>query len=393
MRLRTLKDADVSERTVLLRADYNVPLADGKVTDDSRIRANLPTLKLLVDGGARVAVCTHLGRPKGRNLPELRVDPVAAALGALLGCDVPKASDCVGAPVRAVLERMKPGSVAMLENVRFHHGEEANAPSFAKALAEPFDLFVNDAFATTHRAHASTTGVTHHLPAYAGLLVEREVQTLLGLVNNPRKPYYVLVGGKKAKDKLGVLTDLLGKVTGFLVGGGVAFTFLKAQGHKVGSSVVDEELVDTMGELLAQAKAKNTEILLPTDVVIAQELSASSPTKLAPATEIPEGWMGLDIGPETVKQYAAVLEGAGSVVWAGPMGAFEFDPFAGGTRAIAELLAGIKGFTVVGGGETGEAVSRLGLENKFGHLSTGGGATLAFLRGTTMPALEPLRDD
>ncbi len=393
MRLRTVKKADVRGHKVLLRADYNVPLVDGQVADDARIRASLPTLHLLLDGGAKVAVCSHLGRPKGQSAPDLRMNPVARSLADLLGCDVPKVKDCVGHPVQDAIDRLKPGGVVVLENVRFHAGEEANDQAFAKSLAEPFDLFVNDAFATAHRAHASTSAITHHLPAYAGLLIDREVQALSGLMSNPRRPYYMLVGGKKAKDKLGVLRSLLGKVDGFLVGGGVAFTFLKAQGYEVGQSVVDDSLVETMKELLQEARHKGTEILLPSDVVVARELSASASTEVVAASEVPEGWMGLDIGPETVHRYSQVLEEAGTVVWAGPMGAFEAEPFAAGTRALAELLAGIKGFTVVGGGETGEAVAKLGLAGKFGHLSTGGGATLAFLQGKTMPALEPLRAD
>ncbi len=393
MRLRTVKDADVRGRKVLLRTDYNVPLTDGQVADDSRIRASLPTLHLLLDGGAKVAVCSHLGRPKGKPVSELRMDPVAHVLSELLGRDVPKAADCVGPPVREALSKVKNGGVIVLENLRFHSEEEANDPSFSKALAQPFDLFVNDAFATAHRGHASTIGVAQHLPSYAGLLVDRETQALSGLTTSPRRPYYVLVGGKKAKDKLGVLQNLLGTVDTFLIGGGVAFTFLKAQGHNVGDSVVDETLVDTLNQLMEQARTKKTEILLPSDVVAARELSASASTKVMPATDIPAGWMGLDIGPETVKRYAEVLHDAGTVVWAGPMGAFELQPFAAGTEKVAKLLAGIKGFTVVGGGETGEAVAKLGMADKFGHLSTGGGATLAFLQGETMPALEPLRAD
>ncbi len=393
MRLRTVKNADIRSRNVLLRADYNVPLVEGQVADDARIRASLPTLHFLLDGGAKVAVCSHLGRPQGKPVPELRMDAVAQVLAELLGCDVPKAKDCVGAPARKAVDKLDPGELVVLENVRFHPEEESNDPAFAKLMAEPFDLYVNDAFATAHRAHASTSGVTQHLPSYAGLLVDREIQALSGLIDNPRRPYCMLLGGKKAQDKLGVLKNLLGKVDSFLVGGGVAFTFLKAQGHEVGESIVDDSLLDTMKDLLLEAEKRGTEILLPSDVIVAQELSATASTRVSSATDITAGWMGLDIGPETVRRYSEVLKGAGTVVWAGPMGAFEIDAFASGTRSLAELLAGIKGFTVVGGGETGEAVAKLGLADKFGHLSTGGGATLAFLQGKTMPALEPLRAD
>lgn len=391
MKLRSIREADVRGRKVLLRADFNVPLKDGQVADDFRIRAALPTVNWLLEHGARVAACSHLGRPKGKPIEELRLAPVARRLGELLGREVPALRDCIGDEVRKAVEVLGDGEIVLLENVRFHPGEEENDPDFARKLAAPFDLYVNDAFGTAHRAHASTEGVARLLPAYAGLLLAREVEVLSEITENPRHPYYVLVGGKKAKDKLGVLTDLLAKVDGFLIGGGVAFTFLVAQGKDVGSSIVDEELVPTVRELIAKAKDEGTEIWLPVDVVAARELSEAAETKVVPADAIPEGWMGLDIGPVTRAAFAEVLQKAGTVVWAGPMGAFEYAPFAKGTEGIANALISSPAFTVVGGGETGEAVVKLGLDGKFGHLSTGGGATLAFLRGKPMPALEPLR--
>ena len=279
----------------------------------------------------------------------------------------------------------------MLENVRFYAEEEENEPRFAQKLSSPFDAFVNDAFATAHRAHASTVGVARFLPSYAGMLMEREVEVLSGIRDHPRRPYYILVGGKKAKDKLGVLTDLLPRVDGFLVGGGVAFTFLAAQGYQVGASVVDANLVSTLRDLLRKAKEGGREILLPEDVVVARELKAGAETRIVPADAIPDGWMGLDIGPATVKRFVAVVKGAGTVVWAGPLGAFEHPPFGEGTAAVAQALVSSTAFTVVGGGETGEAVEKLGLAEQFGYVSTGGGATLDFLRGKSMPALEALR--
>jgi len=391
MKLRSISDVEVRGRKVLLRADFNVPLKDGKVADDFRIRAALPTIKWLLEHGAKVAACSHLGRPKGKVVEELRLAPVAERLGELLGREVPTLRDCIGDEVKRAVEGLSEGEIVLLENVRFHPEEEENDPDFARELAAPFDLYVNDAFGTAHRAHASTEGVARYLPAYAGFLLAREVEVLSGITENPRRPYYVLVGGKKAKDKLGVLTDLLPKVDGFLIGGGVAFTFLAAKGCQVGSSIVDEELVPTIKELIERAESQGTEILLPVDVVAAQELSETAGTKVLPADAIPEGWMGLDIGPETVRVFSGKLKEAGTVVWAGPMGAFEYAPFAKGTEAIAKALTESRAFTVVGGGETGEAVVKLGLEDKFGHLSTGGGATLAFLRGKPMPALEPLR--
>ncbi|MCD5408073.1 phosphoglycerate kinase [Candidatus Bipolaricaulota bacterium] len=391
MKLRTIQEADLAEKKVLLRADFNVPLAQGKVADDFRIRAALPTIRWLLEKGARLAICSHLGRPKGKPVPELSLAPVAQRLGELLGREVPLLPDCVGPEVTRRVEELPAGELVLLENVRFHPGEEANDPEFARALAAPFELYVNDAFGTAHRAHASTQGVAKFLPAYAGLLLAREVEVLSELAEAPRRPYYILVGGKKAKDKLGVLTDLLPKADGFLIGGGVAFTFLAAQGKQVGDSIVDEELLPTIKDLLQRAKAAGTAIHLPVDVVAARELSEEAETKVFPADAIPQGWMGLDIGPTTRAAFAEALGKAGTVVWAGPMGAFEYPPFAKGTEALARALAESPAFTVVGGGETGEAVVRLGLEKRFSHLSTGGGATLAFLRGKPMPALEPLR--
>jgi phosphoglycerate kinase len=391
MELRTVRNLNLRGRKVLLRADLNVPLAKGKVADDGRIRAVVPTVQALVEQGARIALCSHLGRPDGEVVDALRMGPVARRLGEILGQETRPLQDCVGGAVAQAVDGLPPGGVVVLENVRFHPEEEDNDPDFARRLAAPFDVFVNDAFATAHRAHASTVGVARFLPAYAGFLMEREVEVLSGIRDNPRRPYYVLVGGKKAKDKLGVLTDLAAKVDGFLVGGGVAFTFLAAQGYSVGQSVVDEKLVATLRGLLQTAKKEGTEIVLPEDLVVARELSADAETKVVSANAIPDGWMGLDIGPATAKRFAAVVGKAGTVVWAGPLGAFEHPPFAKGTAAVAQALVASEAFTVVGGGETGEAVEKLGLADRFGYVSTGGGATLDFLRGEPMPALEPLR--
>lgn len=391
MKLRTVTEVGVCGKKVLLRADFNVPLSDGEVADDFRIRAALPTIRWLLEQGARVGVCSHLGRPKGKVVPGLSLAPVAGRLSQLLGREVPMLPDCIGDEVRRAVDELPEGGLVLLENVRFHPGEEQNDPDFSRQLAAPFELYVNDAFGTAHRAHASTEGVTRLLSAYAGLLLAREVEVLSGITENPRRPYYVLVGGKKAKDKLGVLTDLLPQVDGFLIGGGVAFTFLVAQGKEVGSSIVDEELVPTIRELIRRAEREGKKLHLPLDVVAARELSEAAETRVYPADAIPEGWMGLDIGPETVQAFTQVLKEAGTVVWAGPMGAFEYAPFSRGTEDIAKALSESTAFTVVGGGETGEAVVKLGLEKGFSHLSTGGGATLAFLRGKPMPALEPLR--
>ncbi|MGQ9700373.1 MAG: phosphoglycerate kinase [Candidatus Bipolaricaulaceae bacterium] len=393
MKLRTIRGMDPQGKKILLRLDLNVPLSGGKVADDSRIRAVLPTLRWLLERGARVALLSHLDRPEGKVVEELRLKPVAERLGKLLGRSVPCLSDCIGPEVRKAVDALQDGEVLMLENVRFYPGEEENDPQFARELAKPFEVFVNDAFATAHRAHASTVGVAQYLPAYAGFLMEREVQVLSGLLENPRRPFYVLVGGKKAKDKLGVLTGLLPLVDGFLIGGGVAFTFLAAQGLKVGRSVVDEKLLPTIQELIHEIQAKGKELHLPVDVVVAPELREHVEIKVISVQAIPEDWMGLDIGPATVGRFAEVIERAGTVVWTGPMGAFEVPPFGKGTEAIARALISSKAFTVVGGGETGEAVEKLGLAEKFGYVSTGGGATLSFLLGEPMPALEVLRGE
>ncbi len=390
IRLHDVKEADVKGKRILLRADFNVPLRDGKVAEDFRIRKTLPTINWLREQGARVAIVSHLGRPKGKAVPELSLRPVAERLGELLGREVPLIPDCIGEAVAAAVERMGSGDVILLENVRFHLGEEANDPGFAEALASPFDLYVNDAFAVCHRAHASTVGVTRFLRPYAGLLLQEEVRVLLKVRDDPERPYYLLIGGKKAKDKLGVLEELLPKVDGILIGGGAAFTFLKAKGYEIGRSVLEEELLPKVRDIAERAYRSDVLLLLPRDVVVARELSDSAETAVVPADRIPSDMMGLDIGPETVRVFSEKLREAATVVWAGPMGAFEYKPFSRGTEAIARALAGAPGFTVVGGGETGEAVIQLGLEDKFGHLSTGGGATLAFLQGKPMPALEPL---
>ncbi|MGY4707530.1 phosphoglycerate kinase [Candidatus Bipolaricaulota sp. J31] len=389
-KLRDVKEADVNGKRVLLRADFNVPLRDGRVAEDFRIRKTLPTINWLREQGAKVAIVSHLGRPKGKVVPELSLRPVAERLGKLLGREVPLIPDCVGDAVAEAVEGMKPGDVILLENVRFHPEEEKNDEAFAKALAEPFDLYVNDAFAVCHRAHASTVGVTRFLRPYAGFLLQEEVKVLLKVRDDPDRPYYLLIGGKKAKDKLGVLEELLPKVDGILIGGGAAFTFLKAKGYEIGRSVLEEELLPKVKEIAERADKSDVLLLLPQDVVVARELSDSAETSVVPVDRIPPDMMGLDIGPETVQAFAEKLRDAATVVWAGPMGAFEYKPFSRGTEAIAKALAEAPGFTVVGGGETGEAVIQLGLEAKFGHLSTGGGATLAFLQGKPMPALEPL---
>jgi len=389
--LRRVQNATVEGKTVLVRVDYNVPLKDGNVSDDARIKSSFPTLMDLLDRGAKLVLLSHLGRPEGKVVPELRLDPVGQRLQALLNHPVRKLDDCVGEEVKQAVEKGKKGDLFLLENLRFHPEETANDSQFAHHLATLGDLYVNDAFATLHRAHASTLGISNYLPAYAGMLVQKEIEALSHLIGEPKRPYLAIVGGKKAKSKLQALRDLLDRVDVVLVGGGVAFTFLRAKGYLVGNSVVDESLVEEIKELIRTAYEMGVLILLPRDVVVAQEISATAETVTCRAERIPPGWIGLDIGPETVRKFREQIAEANTVVWAGPMGAFEIEQFSHGTRAIAETLANSDAFTVVGGGETGEAVTKMGQTDGISYISTGGGACLALLRGKSLPALEALQ--
>jgi len=386
-----MQDAAVEGKTVLVRVDYNVPLADGDVADDARIKASLPTLNDLIDRGAKLTLLTHLGRPEGRIISELRVDPVAERLHVLLDRPVQKLDDCIGEEIKKAITKGAPGDLFLLENLRFHPEETANDAEFARSLADLGDLYVNDAFATLHRGHASTLGVTDYLPAYAGKLVQNELAALSPLIEEPARPYVAIVGGKKAKSKLGALRDLLDQVDVIMIGGGVAFTFLRAKGHSVGNSIVDESLLEEIKPLIQAAYEKNVLILLPRDVVIAEEVSATAETATCRADKIPAGWIGLDIGPKTIRTFQEQINAAKTIVWTGPMGAFELKPFSRGTLAIAEALADSEAYTVVGGGETGEAVAKLGWADRMSYVSTGGGACLALLRGKPLPALDALR--
>jgi len=393
MEKRTIRDVDVAGRRVLVRVDFNVPLDEqGRVADDRRIRESLPTVRYLLDRGASVVLMSHLGRPGGRVVESLRMVPVGERLAQLLARPVQVLPDCVGPEVEAAVARMQPGDVALLENLRFHPEEEANDPDFAARLARLADLYVNDAFGTAHRAHASTVGVARYLPAVAGLLMEKEIRYLSRLLENPDHPFVAVLGGKKVSDKIGVLSNLLERVDAVLVGGGMAYTFLKASGHRVGRSVVEEDKLELARDLMARARARGVELVLPEDVVAAEGPSADAPRRVVPADEIPEGWMGLDIGPATARRFAQVVEGARLVVWNGPMGVFELEPFAEGTRRVAEAVARCRGTTVVGGGDTAAAVDQFGLLEHFDHVSTGGGATLEFLEGRELPGIQVLQD-
>lgn len=389
--LRSLRDLEVEGKRVLVRVDFNVPLKGGKVADDRRIREALPTINYLIEHRAKTILASHLGRPEGKVVEELRLTPVAARLGELLGRPVRKLDDCIGPEVERAVTRMRPGEVVLLENLRFHEGEEANDPDFARALAKLAELFVDDAFGTAHRKHASNYGVARLLPSAAGFLMEQEITNLSRLRDNPERPFLALIGGKKAEDKIGVLFDLLGKVDAFLIGGGVAFTLLKALGQEVGASIVDEALLGEAGRFLAEAERRGVTVLLPRDVRIAERFDPKAPARVVPVQAIPKGWLGLDIGPATAEEFGRRVREARTVLWTGPLGAFELPQFAEGTKAVAEALAEAPAFSVIGGGETAEALARLGLAEKMGYISTGGGAMLHFLRGEELPAVEPLR--
>ena len=389
-KIRKFQDAGFQGKTVLVRVDYNVPLKDGTIGDDERIRASIPTIRTLLDGGAKVVLVTHLGRPEGDVVPSLRLEPVAERLQELLERPVRKLDDCVGPQVHDAVTDAQAGDVILLENVRFHRSETTNEPGFARELASLADLYVNDAFATLHRAHASTVGVADHLPAYAGFLMQREIEMLSKLLEEPQRPYVAVIGGKKARSKLGALRDLTKSVDEILIGGGVAYTFLKALGAAVGNSIVDEELLEEVSEIVRLAEERDVNIKLPIDAIAATSVDAEAETKTVDARSIPEGWMGLDIGPKTVEAFSERIGGAQTVVWTGPMGAFELDAFASGTLGIATALSASEAYSVIGGGETGEAVARLGFADRVSYVSTGGGACLALLRGKSLPALDAL---
>ena len=387
-----LSELDPAGRTVLVRSDLNVPLKDGEVTDDLRISSSLPTIRHLCEGGARVVVMSHLGRPKGAVEEQYRLAPVATRLGELLGRPVTAATDVVGDDARAKVAALEPGAVVLLENLRFHPGETKNDPEFADALASLGDAYVNDAFGSSHRAHASVVGVPERLsPAVAGELLDAELTTLSRLLEGPERPFVAILGGAKVSDKLGVIENLLGTVDELLIGGAMCFTFFAAQGHDVGTSRVEEDHLDTCRDLLARADAAGTRILLPSDIVVADAFEADAAHETVAVAEMPPGKMGLDVGPATVSAYAAVLADARTVLWNGPMGVFEWDAFAAGTEGVARAVAATDGFTVIGGGDSAAAIRSLGLAEQVSHVSTGGGASLEFLEGVDLPGVAALR--
>jgi phosphoglycerate kinase len=390
---KTVRDIDVQGKRVFLRADLNVPLDDGRITDDTRIRASLPTLIYLLEHGASVILASHLGRPKGKVNDALRLKPVADRLAQLMGRPVRMTGDALGPGVMTAVDKLRPGDMLLLENLRFHSEEEANDPEFAKALAEMADVYVNDAFGSAHRAHASTEGITHHLPSVAGLLMEREVSALSRLMEKPPRPFHTVIGGAKVSGKLEVLESLLSRCQAILVGGGMANTFLAAQGHPLGKSLVETEQLDAAQRIVAEARRKRVRFMLPSDVVIAAQVHPRSQRQVVPVSEVPKDWSVVDIGPDTIRAYTEHLDKAKTIFWNGPMGIFEIAPFAEGTNAMARYLAGRTAegvITVVGGGDSVAAVEQLGLVERMSHVSTGGGASLEFVEGKTLPGVAAL---
>ena len=395
MNKKTIKDVNVEGKRVFVRCDFNVPLdAEGNITDDNRIRAALPTIKYLLDHGAKVVLASHLGRPKNGPEEKYSLKPVAKRLNELLGGKVTMASDVIGEGAQAKVAALKNGEAVLLENVRFHKEEEKNDPEFAKKLAAFADIYVNDAFGTAHRAHASTEGISHFVKtSVAGFLIEKELEIMGGALNNPKRPFVAILGGAKVSDKIGVINNLLEKVDKLLIGGAMAYTFIVAKGGKVGKSMLETDKVDLAKELLEKAAAKGVELYLPVDTVIAKEFKADAESKVCPTMEIPDEWEGLDIGPKTAEIFADVIKSAKTVIWNGPMGVFEFPKFAVGTKAVAQALAdNPEATTIIGGGDSAAAIEQLGYADKVTHISTGGGASLEYLEGKVLPGIACLND-
>jgi len=390
---KTVKDADVRGKRVLVRVDFNVPLAEGAVTDDTRVRAALPTIRYLIDHGARVILVSHLGRPEGESDPQYSLRPVRRALQRLIGRNVAFVEDLVGTEAREAVTRMVDGEILMLENVRFHPGEKKNDPAFAKALAGLADIFVNDAFGAAHRAHASTAGVAEHLPAYAGMLLAREVETLSGMLAAPKRPFVAILGGSKVSEKLSVIEQLLGVVDTLVIGGGMCFTLLVAKGVPVGRSLVEPEWVESAKEMLAKATDKGVDLLLPVDFVVADAIAEDAETKNVGREEIPAGMMGLDIGPTSAELFKEAIASARTIFWNGPMGVFEMTPFENGTRQVAMAVArNTRAVSVVGGGDSVAALKKFDLEERVTFVSTGGGASMKLLEGSALPGVDALLD-
>ena len=391
---KTIEDIEVKGKKVLVRCDFNVPLKDGEITNDKRIVAALPTIKYLVENGAKVILCSHLGRPKGEYKPEFSLAPVAARLSEYLGQEVKLAEDenVVGENAKAMTAALEDGQVMLLENVRYRKEETKNEENFSKELASLAEIFVNDAFGTAHRAHCSTTGVASYLPAVCGYLIQKEITFMGGALEDPKRPLVAILGGAKVSDKIGVITNLLDKCDTLIVGGGMAYTFMKSLGHHIGTSLLEEEQVENAGKMMEEAKAKGVNFLIPVDNKVGREYDENTEAQVVNSDEIPDGWMGLDIGPKSQELFANAIKGAGTIIWNGPMGVSEWDNFAAGTIAVAKAVAESGAISIVGGGDSVAAVTKLGFSDKMSHISTGGGASLEFLEGKELPGIAALND-
>ncbi|GAA1381041.1 phosphoglycerate kinase [Peribacillus frigoritolerans] len=393
MNKKSIKDIELKGKRVFCRVDFNVPMQDGKISDDTRIKAALPTISYLTEQGAKVILASHLGRPKGQVVEELRLAPVAERLSELSGKDVQKAEEAYGETVQSIIENMQNGEILLLENVRFYPGEEKNDQELAKSFAALADVYVNDAFGAAHRAHASTEGIAHHLPAVAGLLMEKELSVLGKALSNPERPFTAIIGGAKVKDKIGVIENLLEKVDHLIIGGGLGYTFIKAQGHEIGNSLLEEDKIELAKSFIESAKEKGVKLHLPIDAVVTSEFSPDAETDNVDIDAIPNDKMALDIGPKTSELFADVIKSSKLVIWNGPMGVFEFDKFANGTRTVAQALAEANDtYSIVGGGDSAAAAEKFGLAEKMSHISTGGGASLEFMEGKELPGVVALND-
>ena len=389
---KTVEDLDVAGKKVLVRCDFNVPLSDGKITSDKRIVASLPTIKYLIKNGAKVILCSLLGRPKGEFKPEFSLAPVAARLSELLGQEVKMAKDVVGESAQSLAASLKDGEVMLLENVRFHKEETKNDPEFSKKLASLADLYVNDAFGSAHRAHSSTTGVADYLPSACGYLIQKEIEFMGNALANPKRPLVAILGGAKVSDKIGVITNLLDKCDTIIIGGGMAYTFMKALGYEIGTSLLEADRVDDAKAMMETAKAKGVKFIIPVDNKVGKEYDPNTEAMVISSDNIPEGWMGLDIGPKTQALFADAIKGSGTVIWNGPMGVSEWENFAAGTIAVAKAVAESGAISIIGGGDSAAAVQKLGFADKMSHISTGGGASLEFLEGKELPGIAALSD-
>ncbi len=389
---KTVEDIQVSGKRVLVRCDFNVPLKDGVITSDKRIVSSLPTIKYLLDNNAKVILCSHLGRPKGEVVPEFSLAPVAARLSELLGKEVKMATDVVGESAKALAASLNDGDVMLLENVRYEKGETKNDPELSKAFASLADIFVNDAFGSAHRAHSSTTGVADYIPAVCGYLIQKEISFIGGALENPQRPFVAILGGAKVSDKIGVITNLLDKVDTLIVGGGMAYTFMKYLGHNIGTSLLEADKVELAGEMMAKAKEKGVNFLIPVDNKVGKEYDPNTEAMVVDSDDIPEGWMGLDIGPKSQEMFANAIKGAGTVIWNGPMGVSEWENFAAGTVAVANAVAESGAISIIGGGDSAAAVQKLGFADKMSHISTGGGASLEYMEGKELPGIAALNE-